>query len=269
MTTAKTFYEQGDLDAAIAVLSEELRNKPGDSAKRAFLAELLCFNNDLERADKQVSMLGSLNPGAMLTAGTWRQLIRAAQARNDVYQKGAAPEVVDSPTPTIQQQLSILLSLREGNIAAAAEKAVALEGSRKPWQPVINGIPTDDVRDLDDTSAGILEVLASNGKYFWIDVQQIRELQIAKPERPLDLLWRKATMILHSGSEGDVFIPTLYSMPAVDADTRVGRKTEWVEQGGIVRGVGQRMWLVGDEALSLGDIQTVNAEQTVEAVAGA
>ncbi|MEX0731278.1 MAG: type VI secretion system accessory protein TagJ [Aquisalimonadaceae bacterium] len=267
MTTAQTYYQQGDLIAAIDAIASELRGEPGNGGKRAFYAELLCLRGDLERADRQLDTLLSLEPGAALTIATWRQLIHAAQARQDVFTNGRVPEIVDAPSTRVQGLLEILVALREGRAADAASRARALEEARLPCPAVVNDKPVQDVRDLDDLCAGVLEVLATNGKYFWVDQECVVSLTFHPAERPLDLLWRKASLVLTSGTEGDVFIPAVYATRTLDQAALLGRSTDWDEAGGLVRGIGQRTWLVGDDALPLADIQTlVMAPATVEAV---
>lgn len=267
MTSAQAHYQHGNLAAATAAVAEELRQEPANAGKRAFYAELLCLQGAYEKADQQLATLLSLAPGALLTVGTWRQLIHAAQARQDVFHAGRAPELIGAPTPRIQQQLQILLALREGDIPEAARLALEQEKARLSCAATVNGRAVDDVRDLDDLCAGILEVLASNGKYFWIDFTQIRELEFSPPERPLDLLWRKATLQLSNGSEGEVFIPSIYPTASDDDAAKLGRTTEWLEDQGLVRGVGHRLWLVGEEAVPMGELRDFAPAQVHPAAA--
>lgn len=257
MTSAHTHYQNGNLTAALAAVADELRQEPTHIGKRAFYAELLCLQGAYERADQQLATLLSLEPDTLLTVGTWRQLIHAAQARQDVFTTKRAPELIGPPTQHIEQQLQILLALAEGDMQTAAQLAHSQAEARPPCPAVVNGRAVDDLRDLDDLCAGLLEVLASNGKYFWIDFSQIRELELAPPQRPLDLLWQKATLLLNNGSEGEVFIPSIYVATAEDEAAMLGRTTDWQEKHGLVRGLGQRLWLVGEEALPISEVQTV------------
>jgi len=256
--SAKDCYLEGRLTAAIAAIAEEIRSEPNNANKRAFLVELLCFNGDFERADKQLNTLVTLDPNVALTVGTWRQLIRAAQARCDVYDSGAIPEVIERPTPRIQNSLALLLAQRENRTNDCAELIAKIEAETTSEGCHINGQLVGDLRDLDDVNAGVLEVLASNGKYFWVDFSQVIELHFSPPERPLDLLWRKASLTLTNGTEGEVFIPAVYHGIKNDDDaTKLGRKTHWLEHESVVRGQGLRTWLVGDDDLSIMDITSL------------
>jgi len=265
MTTSTEYYKKGMLSEAISELGRELSEKPNDAVKRAFLAELLCISGDLERADAQLDVLVTLEPEKALTIGTWRQLIRAAKTRKEVYNNGRMPDVVDEPTDRIQGLLSMHLSLRESDDKAVSQQTIELENNREACIATVNGKIVDDLRDLDDLCAGVLEVMATNGLYYWVDFAQISSLEFEAPQRPLDLLWRKASIVLHKGTEGEVFIPTIYATPTDDSDALLGRKTDWLEEGGLVRGVGLRNLLAGDEVLPILDIESI--EFTISSVA--
>ena len=62
---------------AVTAALEDVRKHPADAAKRTFLAELLCFTGDLERADKQLDVIASPEKPELMGALLFRQLIRA------------------------------------------------------------------------------------------------------------------------------------------------------------------------------------------------
>ena len=67
----------------------------------------------------------------------------------------------------------------------------------------------------------------------------------------MDLIWRSAQVSVVGGPEGNIFVPVLYagSSEGTDHQLRLGRGTDWRGgEDGPVRGVGQRMWLMGDDA---------------------
>ncbi len=246
-------YSQGNLNDAIAQALSEVRDNPSSAVHRAFLAELLCFAQDYERADKQLATLGSIDPQTTLTTSIWRQLIAAAQIRHDVFHKNGSPELIDQPTEDIKTALRNMIDIKEGSFTQ-------LEDREQTY--TINGQDVTQWRDLDDTSSYILEVLGSNGKYFWVDFAQVTELVFSPPQRAIDLLWRKASLVLTSGSEGEVFIPTIYPYtPKEQDDLMLGRATDWIEnnEAKYVRGIGQRTWLVGEDALTIMEIESIYA----------
>lgn len=58
-------------------------------------------------------------------------------------------------------------------------------------------------------------------------------------------------MSVRNGPDGDVYLPVVYASddPALPDTLRLGRETDWRQQdAGPVRGVGQREFLVGEQA---------------------
>jgi len=263
---AKELYQEGRLDDAIAAAGEEVKLHPGEIAPRGFLCELLCFAGQLERADKQLDAMGLQDPQSMMGISLFRQLIRAEQARQQFYDEGRVPEFLDKPSPELQLRLQASIAVREGN----SEEAMRLLDEAEEQRPRVAGRsgdqPFDDLRDLDDLSASFFEVLTSTGKYYWIPMERVELVDFRPPERPRDLLWRRAHMIVCGGPDGEVFLPSLYPGSHADTDDRIrlGRFTDWRSgDAGVVRGIGQRTFLVGDEGQPILELENITVESPV------
>jgi type VI secretion system protein ImpE len=251
---ASELYRAGDLKGAIAASLGEVRDHPTDSGRRLFLAELFCFAGELERADNHLDALGHHDPQSMPWIVTFRQLIRAEQARRDFFAEGRLPEFLDRPEGAVKLLLEASIRLREGAPHEAAPLLDEAEAARPRPSGTCDGRTFQDFRDLDDRTSCILEVLTSKGSYYWIPIDRIESLQFHEPERALDLLWRRTRLIVRDGPDGEVYLPALYPGAADEADDRVrlGRQTDWRGgDGEPVRGVGQRTFLVGDEAVPI------------------
>lgn len=259
----------GSLDQALDAAAAVVKTRPGDTEARALYAELLCFDGQFERADVQLDSLLRLDTTLALPVGTWRQLLRAAQTRCDVFERGATPALTRDATPPVRNALKALTALREGNAAEAAALCREAEAAREAQARLVNGAPVSDIRDLDDLGAGYLEVLATNGSYYWVDMDDIASVDFEPPRRQLDLLWRPTVLILADGTEGKVFVPAIYPTATEDDAYKLGRETDWTEQHGLHRGVGQKMWLVGEEVLPLQDITTIGRPDEVAVQQGA
>ena len=241
-------YTAGQLTEALDAMNEEVKRHPTDQTRRGFLAELLCISGDLERADKQLDMLGKQDPKAAIGVGILRQLVRAEQARQQFYSEGRVPELLGAPSEHLQKHLEASVLLRDGQPGQAAELLHQAEEQRRPVAGTCNGESFDDLRDLDDLTACFFEVLTNNGKYFWIPMDTVVSVEFHRPERPRDVLWRRAQLSVHDGPDGEVFFPAIYADgDDVSSDqTRLGRATDWIGgHGAPVRGVGQRTFLVG------------------------
>ena len=254
-----SLYSSGKLAEAVTAAISDVKGKPADVGARLFLAELLCFQGDWERAEKQLDAAAKQSQDDGFFALLIRQLIRGEILREQVFTEGRPPQLVGELPPDAKLQLEICTELR--NHQSTAELVEAAQEARLPIAGKCNDQAFDDIRDLDDRMAGILEVITATGKYYWVPWKSVRTLEISKPERPVDLIWRKASIDVENGPEGDVFIPVRYPCPNAegwDDQLRLGRATTWAGEGtGAVIGLGQKMILVGDETKSSLEIDTL------------
>lgn len=261
---AHDHFEAGDIQAAIQAQNAEVKAHPADVDRRGFLAELLCFAGNLDRADLMLDTVFKQAPAAAPSIALFRQVIRAEQARRQVFGEGRVPEFLGEPEPHLRHALEASIALREGNVAQALAAVTAAEESRPAVPGTHNGKAFDDLRDVDDLTAGLFEVLTSTGKYYWVPMARVEHIEFRDVERPRDLIWRRAHMVVAGGPDGEVYVPSLYCPVGADVEdkwddrARLGRVTDWVGgDGSPVRGVGQRTLLVGDEAIPLLELGTI------------
>ena len=259
--TPQQAYKAGDLSQAMTLAIETVKHNPSDIGARVFFAELCCIVGDLERADKQLQTLLTLAPELGLTASNWRQLIRAAFARTAVYREGATPTLVSPATPAIELALANLLAIRDNQTAPIGDNTGAADQPQMVANLQVNGKPVQIMRDLDDINATVLEFLGSNGNYFWVDLNQVESLTFEPPQRPLDLLWRKCNLTIASGSDGVVFMPTIYPHTLDDSQQLLGKSTAWHNRSGLELGLGLREFLVDDDILSVMEIDSITQSQ--------
>jgi type VI secretion system protein ImpE len=264
MLSAKELLETGQLREAIQAMTDEVKRNPTDIQRRGFLAELLCVGGKLERADAQLDVIAQQDPKAALGVALMRQLIRADTARHDFYASGRPPEFLDAPPPHIQHCIEASIHVREKRSAEAMRLLEQAEAERPRVKGSCNGKAFDDLRDLDDMTAGVFEVLTSTGKFYWIPVERIRSIEFRKPERLRDLIWRRAAMSVASGPDGEVFVPATYCPDGTEAEDRamLGRVTEWRGgEGAPMRGIGQVCFLVGDDSVPIMQMEAVAFEE--------
>jgi type VI secretion system protein ImpE len=258
--TPGALFQAGRLDDAIAAANAAVRAAPAEAGPRLLLAELLLFQGNAQRADTLLDALTTMEPAVAVPVAAFRQLLRAEEARRQVWMDGRVPEFLGAPPGHVMRLLEALVALRAGDAPAAARLAAEAEAARPPASGTLNGVAFDDFRDADDLCAGYFEVLTTTGKYFWIPTERIIEAEFHPPQRPRDLFWRRVTMSVREGPEGDVFIPALY-LPhdAAQPDPiRLGRATDWTGgEGGPVRGLGQRMFLVGEEGRTVMELASL------------
>ena len=254
-TDAGTHFRDGRLADAIEAAGRAVKLQPGTAAPRVLLAELLLFTGNFARADAVLDAAEAADPSAALVIAEFRQLLRAAAQRQKVFTEGQLPEFLGAPAPAQRHALAALVAVRAGDAAAATVAAAAAEAAR----PSVAGrmgasdgdVAFDDFRDADDVVGGTIEALTTTGKYFWIPTDRMISMEFHPTTRPRDLLWRRCTMVVRDGPDGDVYVPALYDMPPDATDLlRLGRATNWTDTA-PVRGSGQRVFLVGNDGFPI------------------
>jgi type VI secretion system protein ImpE len=253
--SAKELFEAGRLDDAIKALNEIVKTNPRTIDPRGFLAELLCFAGNLERADLQLDILAEQDPKLAMGVALFRQLIRGEQARRQFFAEGRAPELLGAAPDHLRFHIEASVLLRDGKTAEAAELLARADEVRPQVKGSLDGTAFEDIRDLDDLTASFFEVITSNGKYYLIPIENVASVEFRAPQRPRDLIWRPAQMSVNEGPDGEVYLPAIYVPPTgatPDASALLGRSTEWTGgDGAPVRGIGQRTFLVGEESVPI------------------
>jgi type VI secretion system protein ImpE len=259
--TAGTLFRAGKLTPAIEAANAAVRKNPADFAGRLLLAELLVFAGNLQRADTILDAAAKADPTTMVVVAEFRQLLRAETARRQYGSDGRVPEFLGEPTEAMRAMLAAAVALRAGDTDEAVRQALKAEAVRPraagTFRQAAGEMAFDDFRDMDDLHVGFFEVLTTTGKYYWIPTERIASIELHPPRRPRDLAWRRAAMSVIEGPDGEVYLPAIYDPgPAELGDEfRLGQATDWLgEEGGLVRGIGQRVFLIGDEAYGVTDI---------------
>lgn len=256
--TAGSLFKAGRLAEAVDAANAAVRKAPTDVAARMMLAEMLIFAGNLERADLILDAASQVEPEAAVVAAEFRQLLRADLARRQLRRDGRVPEFIGEPTEALRNLLAACVAERAGDLAEAARLAAAAEAARPRVAGFAGDVAFDDFRDADDLCAGLFEVLTTTGKYFWIPTERVATIEFHPPKRPRDLFWRRATMSVREGPDGEVYLPAIYGNDdlTLPAPLRLGRETDWSGEA-LVRGVGQRLFLVGEEAIAAMDLTTL------------
>jgi type VI secretion system protein ImpE len=249
MATPRDKFESGDLAAAINDLTREVRANPADVQRRTFLFELLLFAGDLDRAERQLSAIGSQSVQAEVGVQAYLNNIRAERAREKLFSNGLAPHFIQEPPAYVDLHLEAVNRVREGDTAEARRLLDRAEEERPALEGSFNGAPFDDFRDYNDIVSPVLEMFVSE-KYTWLPLEQIKQIEFDKPGHLRDLLWATARVETWSGTIGQVFLPALYCGSHQHDDDRVklGRMTDWKQAGDdLYLAAGLRLFWVGGQ----------------------
>jgi type VI secretion system protein ImpE len=257
--TVGDLFRDGRLADALDAAGEAVRAAPKSADARVLLAELLLFAGNFERADAVLNAAGAVDPSSAIVVVEFRQLLRAAEARRLVLRDGKVPEFLGEPSVAQQHLLRAQVARRAGDGDGAAEAAAEAETTRLK----IGGRAADsefmDFRDADDLWAGTFEVLTTTGKYFWIPAERVASMEFHAPKRLRDLYWRRCSMVVRDGPDGDVYMPVLYDdrTGTTDDGLRLGRRTEWSETAPVT-GTGQRLFLVDEDGIPIQDLKSID-----------
>ncbi len=259
---AKDLYKQGQLTQAISKLIEEVRENPSDTWQRTFLFELLCFNGEWERAERQLKALSLIGAKAEVGVVTYTNNIKNEIARSKVFSSGITPQFLIPPPEYVSLQLEAINKLREKDYAQARKLLDKASELQPELKGEVNGKAFSYFSDYNDFFASCLEVFLKD-QYLWIPFENIRKLDVYQPKQLRDLVWAKASIELTNGSMGEVFLPALYpdSFKHENELVRLGRLTDWKQLSEeLYIGYGLRTFLVNSEEKTLFEISDLAFE---------
>jgi type VI secretion system protein ImpE len=269
MASTKELVNSGDLTAAIAETTRQVKARPTDAAQRIALFELLCFAGEWDRAEKQLAALGGGDAQAEISLQVYRNNIKAERDRRRLHDDGLAPHFLVEPPAYVDLHLEALNRVREGNFAEARVALDRAEDERPALAGRMGDRAFSDIRDYDDFTAPVLELVVHD-KYVWLPFEQVVRIEMDAPRRLRDMLWAPARIEAADGTTGEVFVMVLYAGSSDHANdqVRLGRMTEWEPIGeGLYRPAGMRTLLVDDEERAILGVRGVAFERTASSAA--
>lgn len=270
--TAQEHLDQGNLSAAIAQVSDELRKSPADHGRRTFLFELLCFSGDLDRASRQLDVIAGESAERMAAVLPYRTLLEAEKQRRKVFSDSMIPGLPKKIPDSVPLHLEAIRQVREKQPADARALLEQAANTRQPRAGTVDGEAFEDLSDADDLIGPFLEAIV-NGNYAWLPWESVESVTIAKPQHLRDLVWIPAQVELDIGPLGEVFLPVLYvdSHRHPDPLVKLGRVTAWREDlPEVAVGAGQKLLTAGDRDWPLLEIRKIEfaAREETDGVSG-
>lgn len=259
MSEAKALLDAGRLAEAVEAVTREVKAHPADAARRMLLFELLLFAGEWERALKHLDVAAREDARSELGAQVYRNNVNAMRERERLWAEGTAPHFLSEPTADVDAHLAAIKEQRAGNAAQARKLLDGAAKRRKPMAGRVDGRGFTGWRDADDFLAPVLELIISD-KYTWLPFAQIKRLELSAPKRLRDLVWCPARVETRQGTIGEMFVLALYEASSRHADekVRLGRVTQWQdEDGGLERAAGLRLFLAGEEELSIFEVRRI------------
>lgn len=259
---AEQLLREGDLAGARTVLQERVRQDPSSAAKRVFLFQLLCVLGDWPRALTQLNVAAELDAAMLPMAQTYRAAIQCEALRADIFNGTRAPLIFGPPMPWLAQLVQALQHDGVDDSLAAAMRAQAFEAAPAA-SGSIDGVPFAWLADADPRLGPVLEAIV-NGRYFWIPMAHIHQIEIEAPADLRDAVWMPASFTWTNGADTVGLIPTRYVDTATrgDAALLLARRTEWTGSAGL----GQRMLVSDTDDYALMAVRSIGFDHAPAAV---
>jgi type VI secretion system protein ImpE len=217
---ASELVRAGRLGEAIDVLVAEVRDQPTDGRRRTLLFELLSFAGQFERAGKHLNLLSQVSKDAEIGVLLYQSALAAERKRQALFESREYPN-------------------------ASGESKLSLPGT-------LNDRPFRSIEDLDPRIGPRLEMFVA-GEYVWLPFEHIGSVHINPPKYLRDTLWATATVQTGSSFKGqdfgEVLIPVLspFSWRHERDDVKLGRCTEWEQEGEDLIPFGQKLMVIDEE----------------------
>jgi len=250
-------FQEARLDEAIAAQRVIVEARPDDVSERLLLSELMAFSGNREVVRRCLDQIEP--PEVQEFVREWRKLLTADDARH----AGVPPQFLIDPPAHILQRLNAAKLLVAGRDEEARELLDDADELASWVEGYVDGRQFEGWRDADDLLGPVVEAFHGE-RYLWIPIEQVRKLRLDEGDELRDALYRPATVQLRDESQWEVFIPALYAGTAEHPEEgiRTGAGVDWVDRGGLVRGVGSRTYLFGEEELSLSEFRQVEVRHT-------
>ncbi len=258
--TIAALLENGALEAARQATQDQVKAAPGNRLARHLYIDLLILSGSYERADAQCNLATTLSPEDAVGFGLLRHQLRAMAAREAWFSHGAIPQFIGEPSQREQDSLRLAVAIREQAFDEAVGFLAELDALDEPLRFEVSGKFVDFLRDGDDRTPYILEVLTTGGGYLWVGFDRIAALDPEPLTRPRDYAFRPARLTLHDGASASVLLPAIYNGTPEDETMLLARQTVWEQDvPGLTFGRGQRCLLAGDELVPLHELANLRA----------
>jgi type VI secretion system protein ImpE len=248
MQTAEALLAAGDPAAALKALQQQVRGNAADAKLRVFLFQLLCVLGQWQRAHDQLKVCGELDAGTLAMVNTYSAALQCESLREAVFAGRTLPHVFGPPAAWVALLAQALQLDAQGHGA----QAQALRSQALDQAPASPGSADERafawLADADSRLGPVLEVII-NGRYGWLPLMHLRQVDIEPVSDLRDLVWAPAHLEFVNGGDTVALLPVRYPGTAAsdDAALQMARKTEWLPlgQGGgdaaAYRGLGQRV----------------------------
>ena len=259
LDAAEQAVREGNLDAALSGLQEQIKKEPAKAELRIFLFQLLSVMGQWDRALTQLNVAADLDAKALAMAQMYREAIHCERLRVEVFAGQKSPVVFGEPEEWLALLIESLLvngtpranqkhELRERAFEVAPASSGSLDGEAFDW-----------IADADMRLGPVCEAVI-NGRYYWVPFERLSRIDLEAPADLRDVVWMPAHFQFTNGGEAVGVIPTRYAGSDASGDNQISlaRKTVWTEQApDVFTGLGQRILTTDAGEHALMDVRTI------------
>ena len=259
MNEAKKQLDAGNLGAAVEAALGLVKSNPTAQSARTFLFELSCFSGDWERAERQLDVIGHQDANTAIGSLIYRQNLSAERDRIKFFAEGLRPETPETPPSYVEDLFKANDLLREGKTDEARELLDSVEENRPAYSCTVNGEDFSDFRDYNDSTMCVFEAIVKDS-YVWLPFENVAKIEFLERKSLRDIFWPQAQFELTNGTNGEMFIPSLYANTWKNSDdqVRLGRSVDWRDAGDeIYIGEGTRLYTMDGKDRSILDIKSI------------
>jgi type VI secretion system protein ImpE len=257
-TPAEQALRDGDPQAALKLLQDQVRQHPGDAKLRVFLFQLLCVLGQWDRALNQLNVAGELDASTLAMVQTYREALQCERLREQVFEGRRAPMLFGEPQTWIALLIEALLleGRGQGDAARKLRDRAFEEAPASPGR--LDGEPFEWIADADMRLGPALEAVI-NGRYYWVPFSHLAEVTFDAPADLRDAVWMPAHVEFANGGDAVALVPTRYAgTDLADPMLALARRTEWHETApGFHAGRGQRLLATEAGERALMDVRSI------------
>lgn len=220
----------------------------GSPEDHFILFNMCLVTGDFELASRALDGIAAQEAEYAAPVQTCRQLLEAELWRQDWRASGdRRPAMLSDPPNFVKLQCKAWHERLHGQEAQGLETLDAALEARPSVQGELRThdkerVRFDDIGDADTYNEPSLEVLSPD-RFFLVPFSDIISIEMEPPRSIFEAILMPADLKTRSGTNGMVWVPTLYAGSHLDDDDniRVGNGSKWRGRDGVTVGSGQRM----------------------------
>jgi len=263
---AERSVREGDLDAALSHLQDQVRKAPADAELRVFLFQLLSVMGQWERAHTQLNVAADLDASTLAMVQMYREAIACERLRAEVFAGKRSPVIFGEPDQWLALLIEALLVAGTDRAGEATDLRARAFEAAPPSRGTIDGEAFEWIADADMRLGPVCEAVI-NGRYYWLPFDRLSRIDVEAPADLRDVVWMPVHLQFANGGEAVAVVPTRYpgSESAADNAVRLARKTVWSENSpDMFVGLGQRVLATDAGEHALMDVRCIQIGEQVQ-----